>query len=563
MMNDNNKDNIFLEDYENEFFFKKNKSNLNIEFNRIAFIFFIFFIVSIIFSIQLLHLGSLKSNDKTERIIPSKTNYRADIIDNHGNYLVKTVSTIDIGINPIEIINKKHLLVMLRYIFPNKNFNKIESKIKKKKFFYLEKNIKPEKYKEIMLLGDKSIKPSERLTRIYPQENLFSHIIGQIDDGNNGISGIEKSFDKILKTTKQPLKLTVDTDIQFLIRSELLKFKEIFRAKGGATILMNVNNGEILSLVSLPDFNLNKRETIKNVNYINKVTKGTYELGSVFKTFTVASGINEGLIEPETEFLNSKKTISCGKNHSIGEYDDKIPSDLTVEQILIKSGNIGSVRIARKVGIEKHKSFLKSIGILDKIDFDIEEVGRPQAIDWNEGCKLETISFGHGITTTILQLAKGYAIIANGGYEIKPTLIKENVEKKYKRKKILNNDVSKKMIPILRKVVLEGTAKQVNVAGYQVGGKTGTAQQPIDKKYSKTKINTLASIFPAENPKYVLVVMLESPKTASEYVYKYRHKEGSFKGTPYNTAGWTSVEVAGQIIEKIGPILATKYIENY
>ena len=563
MMNDDNKDNIFLEDYENEFFFKKNKSNLNIEFNRIAFIFFIFFIVSIIFSIQLLHLGSLKSNDKTERIIPSKTNYRADIIDNHGNYLVKTVSTIDIGINPIEIINKKHLLVMLRYIFPNKNFNKIERKKKKKKFFYLEKNIKPEKYKEIMLLGDKSIKPSERLTRIYPQENLFSHIIGQIDDGNNGISGIEKSFDKILKTTKQPLKLTVDTDIQFLIRSELLKFQEIFRAKGGATILMNVNNGEILSLVSLPDFNLNKRETIKNVNYINKVTKGTYELGSVFKTFTVASGINEGLIEPETEFLNSKKTISCGKNHSIGEYDDKIPSDLTVEQILIKSGNIGSVRIARKVGIEKHKSFLKSIGILDKIDFDIEEVGRPQAIDWNEGCKLETISFGHGITTTILQLAKGYAIIANGGYEIKPTLIKENVEKKYKRKKILNNDVSKKMIPILRKVVLEGTAKQVNVAGYQVGGKTGTAQQPIDKKYSKTKINTLASIFPAENPKYVLVVMLESPKTASEYVYKYRHKEGSFKGTPYNTAGWTSVEVAGQIIEKIGPILATKYIENY
>ena len=562
MMNDDNKDNIFLEDYENEFFFKKNKSNLNIEFNRIAFIFFIFFTVSIIFSIQLLHLGSLKSNDKTERIIPSKTNYRADIIDNHGNYLVKTVSTIDIGINPVEIINEKHLLVMLRYIFPNKNFNKIENKIKKKRFFYLEKNIKPEKYKEIMLLGDKSIKPSERLTRIYPQENLFSHIIGQIDDDNNGISGIEKSFDKILKTTKQPLKLTVDTDIQFLIRSELLKFQEIFRAKGGATILMNVNNGEILSLVSLPDFNLNKRETIKNVNYINKVTKGTYELGSVFKTFTVASGINEGLIEPETEFLNSKKTISCGKNHSIGEYDDKIPSDLTAEQILIKSGNIGSVRIARKVGIEKHKSFLKSIGILDKIDFDIEEVGRPQAIDWNEGCKLETISFGHGITTTILQLAKGYAIIANGGYEIKPTLIKKNVEKKYKRKKILNNDVSKKMIPILRKVVLEGTAKQVNVAGYQVGGKTGTAQQPIDKKYSKTKINTLASIFPAENPKYVLVVMLESPKTSSEYVYKYRHKEGSFKGTPYNTAGWTSVEAAGQIIEKIGPILATKYLEN-
>ena len=324
---------------------------------------------------------------------------------------------------------------------------------------------------------------------------------------------------------------------------------------------MNVNSGEILSMVSLPDFNLNKRENIKDVNYINRVTKGTYELGSVFKTFTIASGINEGLIEPSTEFLGSKKTISCGKNHSIGEYDDEIPTDLTVEQILVKSGNIGSVRIARKIGIEKHKSFLKLIGILDKISFDIEEVGKPQSIDWDEGCKLETISFGHGITTTILQLAKGYSIIVNGGYDIKPTLIKKHLDKKYKEKKILRNDVSKKMNLILRKVVLEGTAKQVNVKGYQVGGKTGTAQQPRDKKYSNIKINTIASIFPAENPEYVLVVMLESPKTSEEYVYKYRHKEGSYTGSPFNTAGWTSVEAAGQIIEKIGPILATKYME--
>ena len=413
-----------------------------------------------------------------------------------------------------------------------------------------------------MLLGDKSIISEESLIRLYPQNNLFSHVIGQIDDNNNGISGIEKSFDTKLKEIKEPLKLTLDIDIQFLVREELIKFQKIFRSIGSAAILMNINNGEILSMISLPDFNLNKRETIKNVNYINKVTKGTYELGSVFKTFTVASGINEGLIEPETEFLNSKKTISCGKNHSIGEYDDKIPSDLTVEQILIKSGNIGSVRIARKVGVEKHKSFLNSIGILEKIDFDIEEVGKPQAIDWYEGCKLETISFGHGITTTILQLAKGYSIITNGGFDIKPTLIKKSLDKKFKGKKILKNNVSKKINTILRKVVVEGTAKQVNVRGYEVGGKTGTAEQPRDKVYSNIKINTLASIFPAENPKYVLVVMLESPKTASEYVYKYRHKEGSYKGSPYNTAGWTSVEAAGQIIEKIGPILATKYIEN-
>ena len=556
-------ENILLEEYENEFSYKKNKSNLNIQFNRVAFIFFIFSIISLIYSIQLLHLGSLKKNIKNKVQAPSTKNYRADIIDINGNYLVKTVRTIDVGIYPSQVINKKHLLLMLNYTFPQKK-EEIKRRLNKNKFFYLEKNISQNKYEEVMLLGDKSITSNESLIRLYPQKNLFSHIIGQIDDENNGISGIEKSYDKELKKISEPLQLTVDTDIQFLIRKELMKYQEIFRSKGSAAILMNVNSGEILSMVSLPDFNLNKRETINDVSYINRVTKGTYELGSVFKTFTIASGINEGLIEPDTEFLDSKKTISCGKNHRIREYDKEMPSDLTVEQILIKSGNIGSVRIARKIGIEKHKSFLKSIGVLDRINFDIEEVGRPQSIDWYEGCKLETISFGHGITTTILQLAKGYSIITNGGYDIEPTLIKKNLDKKYKSEKILKNGVSKKMNHMLRKIVStkEGTARQGNVKGYQVGGKTGTAEQVVSKEYSNTKINTFASIFPMEKPKYVFIVMLESPKTNSEYVYYYRDGSPPLKGTPFNTAGWTSVEVAGKIIEKIGPILATKYIEN-
>ena len=563
-MNKKNNENIILEEYENEFSYKKSKTNLNIQFNRIAFIFFVIMLISVVYSIQLLHLASLKSKNTNTKSLIHKKDYRADIVDRNGNHLVKSVSSIDIGINPTEVIDKKRLLINLKWIFPNKNYLEIEKKLNKNNFFKFEKQISIENYEKIMLLGDKSIRAEEKLTRLYPQKNLFSHIIGQIDDDNNGISGIEKSYDSKLKELKTPLRLTVDIDIQFLIRQELLKFQKIFRAKGSAAILMNVNNGDIISMISLPDFNLNKRETITDVNYINRVTKGTYELGSVFKTFTIASGLNEGLIEPETEFLDSKKTINCGKQHRIGEYDDKISSDLTVEQILIKSGNIGSVRIARKIGVEKHKSFLKNIGILDKIDFDIEEVGRPQTIDWYEGCKLETISFGHGITTTILQLAKGYSIITNGGYNIKPTLIKKKTDKEHKGKKILKNNVSEKINPILRKIVStkEGTAQQGNVSGYSVGGKTGTAQQAINTKYSNIKINTFASIFPMEKPKYVLIVMFESPKTASEYVYNYRNKKGSFKGTPYNTAGWTSVEATGKIIEKIGPILATNYIQN-
>jgi cell division protein FtsI (penicillin-binding protein 3) len=559
------KSKIIIEDYKNNFKYKKNESSLNIQFNRVAFIFFVFFIIYLTYTIHLIHLGSRKSKVDKIDIIPTFNDklYRADIIDINGVYIAKTVSSIDIGIKTSEVINKKILLINLKNIFPKKNFAKIENNLIQKKFFWLEKKISEENYEKIMKLGDKSIKPEERVLRIYPQKNLFSHIIGQIDDNNNGISGLEKSFNETLRKSKKPIKLTVDKDIQFLVRKELAKYQEIFRSKGSAAILMNVNNGNIVSLVSLPDFNPNERKKISDVNYINRVTKGTYELGSVFKTFTIASGINAGLIEPDTEFLDSKKSIKCGKNHTIKEYDNEMPSDLTAEQILIKSGNIGSVRIARKIGIEEHKSFLKSIGVIDKIDFDIEEVGSPQSIDWYEGCKLETISFGHGITTTILQLAKGYAILSNGGFDIKPTLVNKNSSNNKRENRLLKKGVSEKIVKVLRKIVNteEGTAKFADVSNYEIAGKTGTAQQPAKGEYTRTKINTFASIFPSSSPKYVFVIMMDSPKTSSSYVYNYRHKEGTQTGTPYNTAGWTSVEVAGKIIDKIGPILATKYIE--
>ncbi len=561
-MSSDNFERIVLENYENEFSFKRNKSNLNITFNRIAFIFFIFLIICILYSIRVLYLGNLHSKIDTNFTHPIKSNYRANIIDNSGNFLAKSVRTIDIGIHPNLVIDKKKLLINLKLIFPNKNFTKIKKNLYGKKYFYLEKKISQEKYEKIRLLGEKSIEAEEKLSRVYLQENLFSHIIGQIDNDNNGISGIEKFFDYELKTRKEPLVLTVDTDIQFLIREELLKFQDIFKNKGSAAILMNVNSGNIISMVSLPDFNLNKREDIKDVNFINRATKGVYELGSVFKTFTIAAGIHEKEIEPSTEFKDLPKSITCA-GRPIREYDNKISSDLTAEEILIRSGNIGSVRIAQKLGIEKFKSFLERIGILNKIEFDIEEVGQPISFRWGK-CKLATSSYGHGITTTPLQLAKGYAIITNGGYDIKPTLIKKNYLETKVKNKILDDSVSKKINPILRKIVStkEGTAGLANIKGYQVGGKTGTAHKTIEGGYAKQKVNTFAAIFPTSKPKYVLIVLLDEPRPNKEYIYHYKDGSGlKYKGTPYNTAGWTSVEVAGKIIEKIGPILATKYIK--
>ena len=558
-----NKSKFTIEDYQSDFTFKKKENGLNIQFNRVAFIFFVFFIIYLIYTIHLIHLGS--RNNKSENInnLPTFQNplYRADIIDINGNYLAKTVKSIDIGLKTSDIIDKKKLILSLNIIFPNKKFNEIEKKIENKKFFYLEKKISEENYEKIMQLGDKSLIPEEKVLRMYPQKNLFSHVLGQIDDNNNGISGLEKSLNDELRESEDPIRLTLDKDIQFLIRKELMKYQEIFKSKGSAAILMNVNNGNILSLVSLPDFNPNERQNITDVNYINRVTKGTYELGSVFKAFTFASALNENVIEPETEFLDLPKSIKCDK-YRIGEYDNKIPSNLTAEQIFVRSGNIGSVRIAQKVGSEKFKLFLENVGVLSNIEFDIDEVAPQKNYDFGK-CRLATASFGHGIATTILQLAKGYAILSNGGYEIKPTLIYKKNEINKKNKRILNKGISKKVVNALRKIVNteEGTAKFADVQSYEIGGKTGTADQPESGAYSEAKINTFASIFPTSNPQFVFVVMLDTPKKSKDYYYKYRHRKGGWKGTLYNTAGWTSVEVAGKVIDKIGPILATKYIE--
>ena len=531
--------------------FDKKKFNINL--NRLAFIFLIIFFFIILYSTRVIYLSSKTLKNDSYKI--NKIN-RADITDRNGAYISKSVFTSNVGVDPKLVKDKKKLLLKLQYTFPGKDFEEIKKKINGKKFFYIEKKMIPQRYNQIKLLGEKSIRLEQKITRIYPDKNLFSHVIGQIDNDNNGISGIEKSFDKILKDGRDRLSLTLDKEIQFIIRNELLSAQKIFKNVGGAGILMNINNGEILSLVSVPDFNLNSRENIYDINYINRATKGVYELGSVFKSFTIAAGLNYGLISPDDMFLNLEKKIKCG-GRTISEYDENLPKDLSVEDILVHSSNIGSVKIGQIIGQKKLQEFLKKIGILSQLEFDIEEIGKPLSFTWRD-CKLKTVSYGHGITTTPIQLAKGYAILTNGGYDVKPTLIKQKFSS-LEKKRILNKDVSDQINKILRKVVTHGTATLSDVEGYEVGGKTGTAQIVENGVYTNKKINTFASVFPSSNPKYVLVILLEDTKLSKDYVYKYRNKPGSYKGTPFNTAGWTSVEITGKILDKIGPILATKY----
>ena len=354
--------------------------------------------------------------------------------------------------------------------------------------------------------------------------------MGQTDDSSTGISGIEKFFDKDLKSEKyinSSFYLTLDSNLQHLIRDELVLSQKDFKQIASAALLMDINNGEILSLISLPDYDLNKRFSISDENYINKITKGVYELGSVFKTFTVAAGLENNVVTTSTVFKNLENKIFCA-GREISEHD-KLPKNLSVEQILIRSSNIGAIRIAQKVGLEEYKNFLNSLELFQTINFDLEEIGSPLPFKWGK-CKLATASFGHGVTTTPLQLAKAYSILGNGGFKVDPKLILEKTNLFQERKKIISKETSIAINSILRKVVSkkEGTANFANIEGYDVGGKTGTALKSIDGVYTKKKFNTFISLFPASSPRYVLITILDEPKPAPQYVYKfangYMHK---------------------------------------
>ena len=549
--------NFYFEDYQfSEDIIKSTESRIKISFNRVSFIFFIFVVVAFIFSLKIIYLASIDNeNYFVNKSYTKLIKYRQNIIDRNGNIIAKSITVSSVAIRPDLVSDEKKLLINLKIIFPSLIIKDIKKKIKEKKFFYIKKRLKDfERYK-LWLLGDKSIVLEEKQVRIYPHNSLFSHTIGQIDDDNFGISGIEKTFDNYLKHSDSPLMLALDANLQFLIKEELLKGNQIFKTKGSAALLMNVNNGEVLSLVSLPDFDLNSRKKIDDPIYLNKITKGVYELGSVFKTFTLAAGLNSKKINPDTLFENLESKIKCSK-FIITEHDP-LPKNLNAEQILIRSSNIGSLRIAQMVGLEKFKKFLNSLELFNRIDFELDEVGTPIPFRWGK-CKLATASYGHGITTTPLQLAKAYSIIGNGGYKIKPTLIKKTQDIKF-QEQVISNKTSNQLNIILRKVVSneEGTANFANIKGYEVAGKTGTAL----KYNSKEKINTFASLFPSSNPKYVLVVLLDEPKVAPLNHVFVRPDGKKYKNIKRNESGWNAVIISGKIIERIGPILAIKNLQ--
>lgn len=548
-----NQKSFFFEDFLETNYRKKITNKAEISDERLYVLFSVFFSLILIFSISIFSISIQPSNfygykNENQRSLI----LRRDVVDRNGVLIARNINNYHAAIKPNLIKNKENFIFKIKLNFPEISISELKQKLERKKYFYLKKRLNEEEKNKLWSLGEKGIIIEPFQSRVYPHGQLFSHVLGQIDDNNYGVSGIEKYFDKELRSNEvsNSLFLTLDTNIQFLIKNELKKAINDFQANSAGGLLMNVNNGEVLSLVSLPDYNLNIRNDISDIKYMNQITKGVFELGSVFKTFTLALAIEENILSPETIIEGIPNEIKCSK-YSIRDIHE-FPSKLTAEDILIRSSNIGSLMIGRKVGEQKLKLFLERLGLLKVINFELEEIGKPLNFNW-EKCKLETVSYGHGIATTPLQAAAAYASITNGGHVINPTLhLQKNLNNTIKQS-IVSKSTSDKINKILRKVVTdkEGTGSFADIFGYDVGGKTGTA-----KSYTNgdENINTFISVFPTEQPKYVLLIILDDPKAAPHITYNYRGQ--TIKNISRNEAGWNSVYVAGKIIQKIGPILA-------
>jgi len=551
--NHKNQKSFFFDDFFESTQINKKLNKSKIYEDRLYALFSFFFSLILIFSISIFSISIQESNFQGYK----KTDYgypllRRDVLDRNGELMARNINSYHAAVKSDLIKNKENFILNIKLNFPEISIIELKKKLDNKERFYLKRRLTADEKNKLWSLGEKGIIIEPFQTRVYPHGQLYSHILGQIDDDNYGISGIENYFDRELRENqkiKEPLVLTLDSNIQFLIKTELKKAMEDFKANSAGGLLMNVHSGEVLSLVSLPDYNLNIRNNISDNKYMNQITKGVFELGSVFKTFTIALALEENTFSPKTIINNIPDKIKCSR-YTIGDIHD-FPDSLTVQDILIRSSNIGALMIARQIGEKKLKNFIENLGLLNVIDFELEEIGQPLKFNWGK-CKLETVSYGHGITTTPLQATSAYATITNGGYLIKPTLL---LKKKLDKEKIsiISKNTSDQMNKILRKVVAdeEGTASLANIFGYNVGGKTGTSKSYRDKNIN---INTFISMFPSNKPKYVLLIILDNPKGAPHLTYDYKGQKIS--NISRTEAGWNSVYVAGKIIEKIGPILA-------
>ena len=519
-----------------------------------------------IFAVITVRIGLLSASEpiepRSQRAGASIIAQRADIVDRRGRILATNMETHSLYVETAHLVDAQGTALALAQVFPDLDSDRLYKAFTgKRKFLWIKKKLSPEQMQAAHDIGDPGLRFGPREMRLYPNGNLAAHILGGASFGREGVhaaevvgvAGVEKSFDERLRDPAKsgaPLQLSIDLSVQAAVEQVLYGGMQLLNAKGAAAILMDVHTGEVLSLASLPDFDPNNRPSLPaklkaaDSPLFNRALQGVYELGSTFKIFAVSQALQMGMLTPET-IIDIRGPIRWGK-FRIKDYHN-YGAKLSVFDVITKSSNIGAARIAQMIGAEEQKRFLASLGFLAPIPIEMPEAsgGRPLLPSkWTELSTM-TISYGHGLSATPLHLAVGYAAIANGGYKVTPTLVPNPTVEKGAR--VISETVSKQAVNMLRSVVTDGTASFGEVAGYAVAGKTGTADKPNPQgAYHEEKvISTFASIFPANDPKYVLVVSLDEPedRTGSE---------------PRRTAGWTAVPVAAEIIGRIAPLLGMR-----
>ena len=435
---------------------------------------------------------------------------RGKIFDRNGNLLATTINSNSLSTNPIKIKNKTELAKKLSSILNINEFSILNNLLKEDKFVWIKRHITPTEHQQIIDLGEINLRIEEEKKRIYPYSNIASHVVGYVDIDGIGGAGIERSFNDQLSKSEN-IYLTLDINLQQAVREELSETVKKFKAESGLAVILDIKKSQIISSVSFPDFNPNDRKTFNEKNLINRVIQSNFEMGSTFKPITVAMGYDKNLISPDMTFDVTKKI------KGISDYS-KYEGDgiYNVEKIIFKSSNIGAAKIASLIGKQNQKEFFKKIGFFDKLNIEILEAAEPLGNKHNWG-KVETmtIGYGHGFAITPLHLVKAYASIANDGFEVRPTIV-FGKQKEQKNQLLLKENTSDYFLKLLRSVVTKTTftGPRVKVEGYDIGGKTGTAMLTNEKGgyYKDRDLTSFISLFPIEDPEYLVLTIIEYPK---------------------------------------------------
>lgn len=477
----------------------------------------------------------------------AETSARADILDRNGVTLATTLTTYSLYVNPSELRNVQETARELKRIWPATTEKEWKEKLSaKKKFVWLKRNLTPKEQRAVNDLGIPALHFIREAKRVYPQGSLLAHVLGFVGVDNHGLAGIEKSMDKRLseeeenRTAITPLRLSLDVRIQQLLHDSLTQAVEEFRAQGAMGVLADVNSGEVLGLVSLPDFDPHHPGKASDNAKFNRAIEGVYEMGSTFKSFTMATAL-------DTRVAGFRDGYDASHPLKVASFtiSDTHPQNrwLSLPEIYMHSSNIGSARMAMDIGKDRQKAYLKRLGLLDPLVTELPEKPRPlYPSDWKP-LNTMTIGFGHGISVSPLHLVRATGALINGGYLTNLTFVKPKPGTKQERTQVVGPETSIAMRELMRLVVEKGTASKADVPGYMVGGKTGTAEKVGGGGYNQSALlSSFICGFPINNPKYILLVMLDEPK-------------GNAATYGYATGGWTAAPTAAKVIAQMAAVL--------